>query len=366
MKTESDVTTAVLDAVGAFVVVLDGEARVQRLNAAFEALGIIGAHVMGCSIIDDDIVPPEHRELVGRAFDAIVSGELGTIEVDMPTPAGRRRVVWNSAVDRDAAGRVRAVVATGVDITELRSLEARLARSDRLDSISRLAAGVAHDFGNTLAVIDMRLERLREASDPRIVADVAAIERSIAHAAELIGDLTSFSRPTGRSVAAVHLDDELRGMLATIVDTVPRSVVVTLDLGAADACVAMEGAQLHRVIVNLCSNAGDAMRDGGRLTIRTSCVEMDLRKRPSELTVEQLPDGRYTEVVVADNGIGVDRAHLSKIFEPYFTTKPAGRGTGLGLATVYGAVVQCGGAIHVDSAPGQGATFSFWLPLEGQ
>jgi signal transduction histidine kinase len=108
------------------------------------------------------------------------------------------------------------------------------------------------------------------------------------------------------------------------------------------------------------------MPDGGRLTIRSSVVRMDVARRPSELSAEQLPEGRYAEVVVADTGVGIDRGLLSKIFEPYFTTKTPGRGTGLGLATVYGAIAQCGGAIHVDSAPGQGAAFTLWLPLEGQ
>ena len=278
----------------------------------------------------------------------------------MPLPSGRRRVVWNAASHRDANGQVRTLIATGVDITALRALEARLAHRDRLDSITRLAAGVAHDVGNTLSVIEMRLERLRAVPDPRVSAEIVAIERTITHATELIGDLVAFSRPGQRAVATLHLDEELRRLRPIVADLLGRAVWMTMDLGAADVLVPLEPATLVRLMVNLCANANDAMPDGGRLTIRSSVTRMDVGRRPSELSSEQLPDGRYAEVVVADTGVGIDRGLISKIFEPYFTTKTPGRGT------VYGAMAQCGGAIHVDSAPGQGARFTLWLPLEGQ
>jgi two-component system cell cycle sensor histidine kinase/response regulator CckA len=197
-------------------------------------------------------------------------------------------------------------------------------------------------------------------------ADVEAIERTIAHATDLIGDLVAFSRPTERSSAVVCLDDELRALQPSIADVADRSVQLTLELGAPAVRVSMEPAPLHRVVLNLCANANDAMPDGGMLTLRSGVVWMDVQRRPSELSTQQLPDGSYVEVVVADTGAGIDRTVISKVFEPYFTTKPPGRGTGLGLATVYSAVVQCGGAIHVESAPGQGATFTIWLPVEAR
>ena len=273
-------------------------------------------------------------------------------------------------VQYDATGAPIAHVAVTRDITErrlaqeaLRKSEEQLHLSQRLEAVGQLAGGVAHDFNNLLTAITSYTHLLLEdipATDHRR-EDLLEIKKAADRATSLTRQLLAFSRkqvldPKIIDVHAVVADLEkmLRRLIgehiALVTDYVPSLPRVRADLG-----------QLEQVIVNLAVNARDAMPNGGTLSIRTAELELKQGQSFAYSDVEARP-GRYVALAVSDTGIGMDRATQTRIFEPFFTTKGPGKGTGLGLATVYGIVKQSGGYIWVDSAPGAGTTFTIYLP----
>jgi signal transduction histidine kinase/ActR/RegA family two-component response regulator len=242
---------------------------------------------------------------------------------------------------------------------ERRAAEARLQQSQKMEAIGRLAGGVAHDFNNLLAVITGHCELLQRdlqlprAGHPR----VAQIRRAAERAAELTHQLLAFSRKqvlAPRIVALNGIVTQVEPMLRRLIgEDIQLVMRLADDLGN----VRVDPGQLEQVIVNLAVNARDAMPTGGQLTFETTNVE--LAKTPTEL--ESRP-GPYVMLAASDTGCGMDAETRAHIFEPFFTTKDQGKGTGLGLATVYGIIDQSGGLITVDSEPGRGARFEIYLP----
>jgi PAS domain S-box-containing protein len=277
-------------------------------------------------------------------------------------PDGQTRTLCDrGAVLLDDAGKPVRVLGTGQDITELVQLEEKLALSQKLEAVGQLAGGIAHDFNNLLTAIlsygDLVLEDL-PATDRR-GADVREIKRAAERASTLTRQLLAFSRrqvlqPKVLDVNAVvgNVEPMLRRLIGEDVELVtalqPQVGRVMADPG-----------QLEQVIMNLAVNARDAMPGGGKLLIETADVQLD------ESHVEglaRMAPGRYVLLAVSDTGTGMDEATKAHVFEPFFTTKPAGKGTGLGLATVYGIVKQSGGWVWVYSELGHGTTFKIYLP----
>ncbi len=247
------------------------------------------------------------------------------------------------------------------DVTEQRRLEARVNQGQKMEAVGRLAAGVAHDFNNLLTVI-MGFAALNEdelPADHRLRDDITEIRKASERAAALVRQLLAFSRRQvvePRPLQPAHVVSELLPMLRRLLGD---RVQIVDHLDARVMPVLADPNQLEQIVVNLSVNARDAMPDGGRLTIRLSSTTLDGSWTGSY--PEPRP-GPYTVIEVTDNGTGMDAATLSHIFEPFFTTKDVGKGTGLGLATVYGLVQQMGGAIHAASEPGLGTTFKIYLP----
>jgi hypothetical protein len=256
---------------------------------------------------------------------------------------------WVSSWGRaffDPQGRPSRFVGVTRDITDRKKLEEQFRQSQKLESIGRLAGGVAHDFNNLLTVIngysDYLLERL-DARDP-FHAAVSEINKAGARAAELTRQLLAFSRKQvfdPKPLSLNKLVAESRNMLARLIG---EDIELVTNLTPDLAHVLADAGQIHQVLMNLVVNARDAMHEGGRLTIETR------------------NNGEYALLIVADTGIGMDEETRKRLFEPFFTTKREGVGTGLGLATVYGIVKQCGGWIDLITAPGQGARFTIGLP----
>jgi signal transduction histidine kinase/CheY-like chemotaxis protein len=254
------------------------------------------------------------------------------------------------------------------EIAERRRIEAerdamqeRILQSQRLESIGRLAGGVAHDFNNLLTAIRGYADLIgdRIGADEAGQADVEAVRHASDQAASLTRQLLAFSRNQELRPAIVDLNDVVRG-----VEPLLRRLLgerVTLVVRPVDGlwAVLVDPSQMESVIVNLAVNARDAMKDGGRLTIETANVDLD--REYARDHAEVVP-GPYAMVAVSDTGAGIDDQTIAHIFEPFFTTKGLGKGTGLGLATVYGTVRQSGGHIWVYSEPGRGTTFKIYLP----
>jgi two-component system, cell cycle sensor histidine kinase and response regulator CckA len=251
-------------------------------------------------------------------------------------------------------------LAIGIDVTETRRLEERLHQSQKLDAIGQLAGGVAHDFNNILAAILSNAEGARElldqASAPAMM--LREIEMAAERGASLTRQLLAFSRKQRRQVAAVDVNAVVRNIERLFSRVIGEHIEMTLQLAEPLPTVHADASQLEQVVMNLILNARDAMPDGGHLIIETANSELDSHGA----TPLGLAAGDYVVLSVTDTGIGMDADTRAHIFEPFFTTKEVGRGTGLGLATVFGIIQQSEGAISVSSEPGRGSTFRIYLP----
>jgi signal transduction histidine kinase/ActR/RegA family two-component response regulator len=248
------------------------------------------------------------------------------------------------------------------DVTVRRRLEQELRQSQKLDALGRLAGGVAHDLNNLLMVIQTALELMREEETAERRAAVAADAMAASvQAARLVKDLLTFARKRRVELASVDLHGIIERVARMSERTFDRRIRVVVELGGFDASVNGDVSQLESALLNLTVNARDAMPDGGVLTLRTA------RLGPREASDAGAPEGTdagaWVRVDVADTGTGISPDVIGHLFEPFFTTKEEGRGTGMGLAAVYGAVQVHQGTVLVDSALGRGSTFSLLLPL---
>ncbi len=250
------------------------------------------------------------------------------------------------------------------DLTERRRLEARLRQAQSLEAIGRLAGGVAHDFNNLLTVIlgaaEFLLQDLRP-GDPRR-EDAESIYRAAASGTEVTRQLLAFGRRQILQPRLISVNDVIRGVQGVLHRMIGEHYELLMRLTDEPAQVLVDPGQVERILFNLVLNARDAMPDGGSVVVETRVQTLG-----SEYTRRHVPmrPGPYVMIAVSDSGVGMDRETREQVFEPFFTTKPEGRGTGLGLATVYGTVKQSGGFIWVYSEPDRGTTIKIYLPRAG-
>jgi PAS domain S-box-containing protein len=259
----------------------------------------------------------------------------------------------------DAGGVTNGVVLVFRDITLDRVKEQEIQQSQRLNALGRLAGGIAHDFNNLLTVIGSGTALARESLAPEHQGrnELDAVLDASARAVELTRRLLAFSRRQVLQPAVVRLGDVVTSSNQLLRRLLKENVRIVQQTDNPGGWVRMDPAQLEQVVLNLAINAGDAMPNGGTLTLTTSDVTVS-----DTLRIASLPAGRYGLLRVQDTGAGIDPKVLPYVFEPFVTTKAGGRGTGLGLATVYGIVEQSGGSILVESQPGKGTTFDVYLP----
>jgi len=252
------------------------------------------------------------------------------------------------------------------DVTERRVLERQLRMAQKMEAVGRLSGGIAHDFNNLLGVIigySQVLKRSLGSANPLLFEHAEEIEKASQRAVSLTRQLLAFSRQQVLEPVILNLNTLLSDMEKMLPRLIGEDVALELNLDPALAQVKADHGQVEQVIMNLAVNARDAMPDGGKLTLQTANVDLDLaytRQHPGSRI------GQYVMLAVSDTGTGIDPEIQSQIFEPFFTTKERDKGTGLGLATVYGVVKQSGGYIAVDSEKGKGARFSVYLPRVGQ
>jgi hypothetical protein len=302
----------------------------------------------------------ERRRLLDR--DTYTDQQYDDVEATWKRKDGRPLLVQLSVrAVRNAAGQVDYYETFVRDVTEQRRLQQQLTQSQKMEAIGRLAGGIAHDFNNLLTVItsysDLLLQDL-PADDPRR-DDVDQVRKAADGAAALTRQLLAFSRQQVVEPKVIDLNtvvDNLKKILQRVIgEDVELAIELAPELGAVKADVS----QIEQILMNLAVNARDAMPIGGKLTIETANIDHD-----PEQARQRRPDGskRFVMLAVTDTGTGMDEPTKAKIFEPFFTTKQPGKGTGLGLATVYGIVTQAEGFIWVYSELGHGTSFKIYLP----
>ena len=328
----------------------------SAMGAGLTRLGLKQNQVVGMSL-------PEYFETSDQSFKPIaahrraMAGEPTTFHVEWKGGSYACHV----EPLRDAGGQLQGAICMALDITDRRQLEEQLRQSQKMEAVGRLAGGIAHDFNNLLMVIqgyaDLLADRLA-AGDP-LRRNAEQIQTASQRATSLTRQLLAFSRkqmlaPKVISIQSIFVDME-RILRRLIGEDIQLETSSTADVGLIKA----DRSQIEQVILNLAVNARDAMPQGGRLTIETANVDLDAAYSGSPAV---LAPGKYVMLAVTDNGCGMDAETQTHIFEPFFTTKEKGKGTGLGLATVYGIVKQSGGYVWVYSEPDRGTSFKIYLP----
>jgi PAS domain S-box-containing protein len=342
------------------------EGRLVQANPALVAmLGYNSEQeVLGLNMGTDIYRNPGEREAATRWSQSHDS--VQGIEVDWKDKNGRPFTIRCAAhVVKDRNGRVEYLEGFVEDISERRALEQQVRQGQKMEAIGRLAGGIAHDFNNLLGVISGYAELASEQIDPAnaICNSVEQIRKAANRASSLTGQLLAFSRQQVLETKVLNLSAIVEDMVKMLPRLLGEDIELQVTLDPQTGAVKADQSQIEQVIMNLAVNARDAMPGGGHLTIHTRPVHFD-----SEMALKHPPmtPGDYALLSVSDTGTGMDIQTQTHIFEPFFTTKERGRGTGLGLATVYGFVKQVGGYVWVESEPGAGSTFVIYLPVTSE
>jgi len=344
------------------IVITDNQGIIQYVNPAFE-------NITGYS----------HEEAIGQNPRLLKSGEHDLKFYEQMWGTIKAGKVWSGKLTnrtkegtlyyedatispvKDSSGNIVNFVAVKRDITEHLELSRQLFQAQKMEAIGTLAGGVAHDFNNILQVALGYSELMLgdEGLPQRYKSDLRKINQSAKCGADLVHRLLTFSRKTEVKPLPLNLNRRINEVRKMLERTVPRMIEIQLLLAEDLATIMADPTQVDQILMNLAVNARDAMPDGGKLVIETANVCLDTEYAGLHLDAKP---GRYVLLSVADTGVGMDKETLEHVFEPFYTTKEPGEGTGLGLATVYGIIQQHGGFIRCYSEPGQGATFKIYFP----
>lgn len=317
---------------------------------------IIGKHI---SILVPDDRPDEIPGILAKIARGESTEHYESVRV---TKDGRHLSVSISVSPlRDANGGIVGASTIARDITAQRRAEDQLRQAQKMEAIGRLAGGVAHDFNNVLGIINACTEFLRDRIDPASEPStyVENIKRATDRGAALTRQLLAFGRKQVVKPVVLDLNDRLKDITKLLRPLLGDDVEVLIVARSQSAIVEADPGQIDQVVMNLAVNSRDAMPRGGKFILETELVELD--QHFADLH-QEVNAGKYVMLAVSDTGIGMDKATLGRVFEPFFTTKEPGKGTGLGLATVYGIAKQSGGHVWVYSEPGRGTTFKIYLP----
>jgi two-component system cell cycle sensor histidine kinase/response regulator CckA len=351
------------ETVNLIVLGLDGAGKVDYVNPYLLRLtGYTRDEAFGSNWVERFLPKAQRAEVTTTLRDLLERGAHTHHQNPILTKAGEERMIsWHNIVLRDLQGRPSGTLSIGEDITEHARLEAQYRQAQKMEAVGRLAGGVAHDFNNLLTAIFGYTDLLAEDLPPDHPgrADLDEIRTAATRAAALTRQLLAFSRQQVLQPLVLNLNDVVEGVEKMLHRLLGEDVELQTSLAGDLGNVRADAGQIEQVIMNLAVNARDAMPTGGKLTIETANV--DLGEAYTATHPPVLP-GPFVMLAVSDTGIGMDDTTKARVFEPFFTTKEPGKGTGLGLATVYGIVKQSGGHIWLYAEPGKGTAFKIYLP----
>jgi len=345
------------------VMITDRHGRIEYVNPAFEALtGYRREEVCGKTprILKSG---EQSSETYQEMWQTILSGSVYRGILLNRKKNGEPYYLEETICPvRDAEGQITHFISNGRDLTDRMRLEGQLLQAQKMDAVGRLAGGVAHDFNNLLTIITSYSELALDdvPSGSPLAAKIQEILQAARRAAELTRQLLAFSRKQPQALRVVDLNQVIAGIAKTLPRLIGEDIAFTFQPGQELGRVQADPVQIEQILMNLAANARDAMPLGGHLGIETSGAYIDADYIHGKPAV--IPVGRYALITVSDNGAGIPPEDLPHIFEPFYTTKPAGQGTGLGLATVYGIVKQNRGFIWAYSEAGLGTVFKIYLP----
>jgi len=364
LRNEKNRAQRYLDIAGVMLVALSKDGTVNLINKkGCEILGYGEDEIIGKNWFDN-FIPEEIRTNVREVFNRLMQGDQEPpkyYENPVLTKSGARRMVaWHNTILTDEHGNITGTLSSGEDTTEHKRLEEQLFQSQKMEAVGRLAGGIAHDFNNLLTAIIGYSDIIIKDRDlkQKHRSYIEEIKKSAERAATLTQQLLAFSRKQILQPKVLNLNVLMRNMNDMLQRMIGEDIAFEMVLSTEIGMIKADPGKIEQVVINLAVNARDAMPHGGTLKVVTKNVSLD--EEFCDLHKGSRP-GDYVLLSMQDTGKGIDDETMKHIFEPFFTTKEIGKGTGLGLATVYGIVRQSGGYIDIQSSSGAGTTFDIYL-----
>jgi PAS domain S-box-containing protein len=363
LRNERDFVSQVLETADALIVVLDPSGRVVRFNSKCSAVSGYQEHETCGRELSKFLIPERFRDAFERSLRQCLNEKIPIgLECPWLSLTGEERLItWRLAVACDTRDSFSHVIAAGLDATEQKKLEEQLRHAQRMETLGTLVGGIAHDFNNQLTVVLGNIRLALESMGPYGPGrcELVDAEQAGQRCADMTQGLLTFSQRRIGRASAIDANEFILEFARLLERVLPATISIETQTAQDIQMVNADRTQLHQLFMNLAVNARDAMEDRGVLTLTTS---NRMIKEDECLGKQDWRPGRYVVLSVSDTGAGMRPEIVSRIFEPFFTTKKQGKGTGLGLAMVYGIVKAHGGWITVDTRPGNGSTFRFFLP----
>ena len=374
-RAREETTRAIIDTVFDGIVTFDSQGNIETFNrAAQDIFGYTAEEARGQDVTRL-LAPPfdaEYRNAIAGGFEGGKGGHLGAIREitgrrkdgsDFPLEIALSELGGSWPLPERRRAQRQLFLGTVRDVSTQKELTHQLQQAQKMEAIGTLAGGIAHDFNNILSIIlgysSLALESA--AGDGEGRENLEMVVQAGRRARDLVDQILTFSRRGEHAKSTLDLGTVLREVLKLMRSTLPATIEIRQDIGDAPAQVMADGSQLHQVLMNLCTNAGQAMEDeGGALAVSLDRLDLDAAQAARR---GEIAAGAYHRLRVTDTGHGMDRPTAERVFEPFFTTKGIGSGTGLGLSVAHGIVTEHGGAISVQSAAGSGTTFEVLLPV---
>lgn len=368
IKSEKNRSELYLEISGSIIVALDTAGKIILVNKkAEEVLGMSNEDLVGQDWFEITL-PEDQREEVRGVHRQVVEGNLELVEYyenDIVSRNGvRRTIAWHNSIARDENGEIIGLISSGEDITDRLKLEETLRHTQRLEAIGQLTGGVAHDFNNLLQVIETNLELLKD----RMPEDADEISKDLIEGAmnagrrgaSLTNQILAFSRKQSLSPQIVEAKVLIDGVTKVLTRTLGEDITVEISISDDLGTIKIDESGFYNAVLNIGINSRHAMPNGGTFRISTDRVEFD---KVISIVGEDLNPGTYIEIALADTGCGMPEEAVKKAFEPFFTTRDVGKGSGLGLSMVFGFCRQSGGAVSIKSKEGEGTTVRMLFPL---